>query len=269
MLSRPITQEEALAAAVSRSRGRGNAVEFPRSPGAPCAGSGASRGVDPFAARATGRGLLVRVTPDREGAVRAMRHLPEPEGAAVREVCSRSDERGEPERSNAVCSGPAEEPGRRFDRDRRPAFRPAATRPTRLCPGGRGKRSSSFFAAMDLKESTTAVLAGEAMGPKPNAYGQIRRFRLPHSGLTVVYTTKCFRRAPGVTQGQMEPAIEVEPRPADWAAGRDPVLEFVLRQEASGARREAVGGSTARGGRRRPYRRGWCWWGASGTGRGG
>lgn len=96
---------------------------------------------------------------------------------------------------------------------------------------GRRTFSSGFGNARSLKSSTQAILIGEPTGQKPNAFGEVRNFQLPHSKLTVNHSTKFWKRMEGDPQ-TLAPDIAVEPTFADYAAGRDPVLDAILRYPA-------------------------------------
>jgi hypothetical protein len=84
-----------------------------------------------------------------------------------------------------------------------------------------------MMAALDLERRFGALLVGEPTGGKPNAYGQIRRFELPHSKLLVQYSTKLFKRGNRNTPSLM-PHLPVSLSLDDCLAGRDPVLERAL-----------------------------------------
>lgn len=93
----------------------------------------------------------------------------------------------------------------------------------------RGTFSSGMLNAITLQSRTRAILVGEATGGKPNAYGEVRNFTLPHSGLTVNYSTKFFRLVASDPPALM-PNVFVEYPWAAFQAGRDPVLEAAQRQ---------------------------------------
>jgi len=92
---------------------------------------------------------------------------------------------------------------------------------------GRGAFSSACLNALKLKRVTKAILVGEPTGQRPNAYGETRTMTLPHSKLTVQYSTKYFKTMDG-DPPSLDPDIQVEPSSRDYANGRDPVLERVL-----------------------------------------
>ena len=69
---------------------------------------------------------------------------------------------------------------------------------------------------------------GEPTGGKPNTYGEVRTFELPNSKLVVAYSTKYFRLIKSADPPSVIPDQLIETSSADYFAGRDPVLEFVL-----------------------------------------
>ena len=67
------------------------------------------------------------------------------------------------------------------------------------------------------------------MGAKPNHYGDSRRIRLPHTGLTIRAATRYWQLGgPTDHRDAMEPMIKVPVLWSDDAAGRDLALETVL-----------------------------------------
>ncbi|HEX4945895.1 MAG TPA: hypothetical protein VFZ34_04505, partial [Blastocatellia bacterium] len=96
---------------------------------------------------------------------------------------------------------------------------------------GRRTFSSGFGNARTLKSITQAILIGEPTGQKPNAYGEVRSFQLPHSKLTVNHSTKFWKRMEGDPQS-LAPDIVIEPTFADYAAGRDPVLDAIEKYQS-------------------------------------
>lgn len=93
---------------------------------------------------------------------------------------------------------------------------------------GRSTFSSAFLNALRLKRETKALLVGEPTGQKPNAYGEVRSFTLPHSKLVVRYSTKFFQMMEGDLPS-LEPDQLIDRSAADFYTGRDPVLEWALR----------------------------------------
>lgn len=93
---------------------------------------------------------------------------------------------------------------------------------------GRRTFSSGFGNARSLKTNTQAILVGEPTGQKPNAFGEVGYFQLPHSKLAVNFSTKFWIRMEG-DPPTMAPDILIEPAFEEFAAGRDPVLEAILK----------------------------------------
>ena len=57
----------------------------------------------------------------------------------------------------------------------------------------RGTFSAALMFARDLEEHTPVIFVGEAMGAKPNHYGDSHRIRLPHTGLTIRAATRYWQ----------------------------------------------------------------------------
>ena len=81
--------------------------------------------------------------------------------------------------------------------------------------------------AYELRTQAHARLLGEPTGGKPNAYGEVRYFQLPRSGLRGQYSSVAFHDM-GPDGPAIEPDVLVAPTSADWFAGADPVLERAL-----------------------------------------
>jgi hypothetical protein len=94
---------------------------------------------------------------------------------------------------------------------------------------GRRTFSAAMSNASDFRRETPAILVGEPAGEKPNSYQESRRMQLPNSKLTVSYSTKFYRFAdPGIEA--IVPDKLFEPAWADYKAGRDPVLEWIMAE---------------------------------------
>ncbi len=91
----------------------------------------------------------------------------------------------------------------------------------------RGTYSSGMLNANTLQLQTNSILIGEPTGGKPNSYGEVRNFILPHSGLTVNYSTRFFKLRTDDPSSLM-PNVLVEYPWSAYQAGRDPVLEAAL-----------------------------------------
>ncbi len=92
---------------------------------------------------------------------------------------------------------------------------------------GRGTFSSAHMNAIKPKTDVQATFIGEPTGQKPNAYGEVKTFKLPHTQIEVRYSTKFWKTEEG-DRPSTEPDVHVEPSWADYAAGKDPVLEAAL-----------------------------------------
>ena len=90
--------------------------------------------------------------------------------------------------------------------------------------------SSGMLNAMQLR-NRGATLVGEPTGGKPNSYGEVRSFRLPHSGLKVFYSTKYFRMLEPEDPSAVEPDVVVGSTAEEYFSGEDPVLRRALEAE--------------------------------------
>jgi hypothetical protein len=86
--------------------------------------------------------------------------------------------------------------------------------------------SSGLLNAITFKNATHAILVGEPTGGKPNSYGEVKYFTLPFSGVMVNYTIKYFNTMSG-DPPSLNPDIMRTMSFADYAAGRDPILDYV------------------------------------------
>jgi len=92
----------------------------------------------------------------------------------------------------------------------------------------------TFSAAMNnaaqFRSQTAALLVGQTIGEKPNSYAEVRNMTLPNSHLTVRYSTRYYRFTEG-EENAIRPDREIIPSWAEYKAGRDPVLEWVLSSD--------------------------------------
>lgn len=92
--------------------------------------------------------------------------------------------------------------------------------------------ANTFSAAMNnaaqFRTQTAALLVGQEIGEKPNSYQEPRSMTLPNSHLTVRYSTKFYKFVDS-GENAVRPDQEIVPTWADYKAGRDPVLEWVLK----------------------------------------
>jgi hypothetical protein len=89
--------------------------------------------------------------------------------------------------------------------------------------------SAALKTAIDFRDVARATLVGETIGEKPNSYSENDELTLPHSKLSLSYSTRYYEFQPGV-EGLVTPHREILPTWADWVAGRDPVLEWIVGQ---------------------------------------
>jgi hypothetical protein len=108
---------------------------------------------------------------------------------------------------------------------------PAIDRPGRLFVIiGRITFSAAANFATDLERETGAIFAGEAMGGSPNLYGDARQIHLPYGTQDLYMATRYWERsAPDDQRITIEPTIRVSLSSADYFAGRDPVLDAILK----------------------------------------
>ncbi|MFI4975254.1 MAG: hypothetical protein ACHP84_12005 [Caulobacterales bacterium] len=93
---------------------------------------------------------------------------------------------------------------------------------------------ATFSAAMSnsahFRQRTAAILVGETIGERPNSYQERRELTLPNSHLVVSYSTRLYQFAPGDPTNEIRPDVPIETGWADYKAGRDPVLQWVIDQ---------------------------------------
>jgi C-terminal processing protease CtpA/Prc len=92
--------------------------------------------------------------------------------------------------------------------------------------------TNTFSAAManaaQFRTHTAAILVGQTIGEKPNSFQEARTMELPNSHLRVQYSTRYYRFV-GRGPNAVHPDREIVPTWADYRAGRDPVLEWILQ----------------------------------------
>jgi len=89
---------------------------------------------------------------------------------------------------------------------------------------GRSTASSGLSAAHELRDRVSATLVGEASGP--NRFGNARTFRLPYSGMLVMYATKEHQTDSGPAPTLL-PDVLIAPTPEAMVAGRDMALQWI------------------------------------------
>jgi hypothetical protein len=92
---------------------------------------------------------------------------------------------------------------------------------------GRQTFSAAMANAIDFRKETNAILVGEPIGERPNSYSENDEMTLPNSRLVVSYSTRYYKfleeDAPAV-----QPDKRIDLNWADFQAGRDPVMEWIL-----------------------------------------
>ncbi|MEW9097096.1 MAG: peptidase S41 [Clostridiaceae bacterium] len=96
---------------------------------------------------------------------------------------------------------------------------------------GRETFSSALLNVFSLKENTNAIFIGEGSGGKPNCYGEVERFNLKNSGLTICYSTKYYKIIEDDRLLSFMPDINIELSIEDYMENIDPCLEFILDYE--------------------------------------
>jgi hypothetical protein len=97
---------------------------------------------------------------------------------------------------------------------------------------GRWTFSAGMTNATDFRNETAALLVGEPTGGRPNNYQENREFMLPHSHLKVWVSTRFYKFQAKESPGVM-PDQRIDPDWASYRAGRDPVMEWILRQAST------------------------------------
>lgn len=94
---------------------------------------------------------------------------------------------------------------------------------------GRWTFSAGMANAADFRNETNAILVGEPTGARPNGYQENREFMLPNSHLKVWVSTQFYKFQPQDTPGLM-PDQRIDPDWPSFRQGRDPVMEWILKQ---------------------------------------
>jgi hypothetical protein len=91
--------------------------------------------------------------------------------------------------------------------------------------------SAAMSNSAHFRFQTNALLVGQPIGEKPNSYQESRRMTLPNSRLVVTYSVKFYKFVES-GENAIRPDHEIAPTWEDYKAGRDPVLDWVLKYEA-------------------------------------
>jgi C-terminal processing protease CtpA/Prc len=81
--------------------------------------------------------------------------------------------------------------------------------------------------ALALQRETEALLVGEPTGGKPNHFGEVQQFHLPHSQLKVFYSTKYFEASEQDNDSLM-PDISAPATFSEYLHGVDPAIMAIL-----------------------------------------
>jgi C-terminal processing protease CtpA/Prc len=93
---------------------------------------------------------------------------------------------------------------------------------------GRDTFSSALLNAFSLKENTEALFIGEPTGGKPNCYGEVQRFSLKNSGLSITYSTEYYKLIEDDDRLSFEPDIIIDLSINNYINNEDPCLEYAL-----------------------------------------
>jgi hypothetical protein len=88
--------------------------------------------------------------------------------------------------------------------------------------------SAAMANAAHFRKRTKAILVGQAIGEKPNSYQEAREMILPNSRWVARYSVRFYRFAQD-KENLIRPDREIAETWADFVAGRDPVMDWVLR----------------------------------------
>ena len=90
--------------------------------------------------------------------------------------------------------------------------------------------SAAALLATDIDEHTLALFVGEPTGGRPNSYGELRRFRLPNSGIEIRYSAWYYQQStPDDRRPAIFPDIVAELTAEDFRRGEDPALRAIAR----------------------------------------
>jgi len=87
--------------------------------------------------------------------------------------------------------------------------------------------SAALKNSIDFREIAHATLVGETIGERPNSYSENDEMRLPNTRMEVSYSTKYYKFLPD--DSLVTPDQEIQPTWDDWLAGRDPVLDWIIK----------------------------------------
>jgi hypothetical protein len=98
---------------------------------------------------------------------------------------------------------------------------------------GRITGSAAEHLTAELRQYTNATFFGEETASKPNQYGAMQRFTLPHSKLEIVCALKYFQDAePSDYSMTSTPDVYVSRSSTDFRDNRDPVIERIFSYDS-------------------------------------
>ncbi|HEX5733982.1 MAG TPA: hypothetical protein VF131_14200 [Blastocatellia bacterium] len=92
---------------------------------------------------------------------------------------------------------------------------------------GRHTFSAAMANAIHFRKEKKAILVGEPIGERPNSYSENDEMTLPNSRLVVSYSTRYYKFLEEDLPAVM-PDKRIDPNWADFKAGRDPVMVWIL-----------------------------------------
>lgn len=88
--------------------------------------------------------------------------------------------------------------------------------------------SSAFMNALEMRDRYGALWVGTPPGQRPNAYGEVKQFALPHSKINVQYSTKFWELMKGSDLPFAPVDVQIQTTFAEYAKGRDAILLAAL-----------------------------------------
>lgn len=92
---------------------------------------------------------------------------------------------------------------------------------------GRDTFSSALLNVFSLREKTNAIFLGEPTGGKPNCYGEVKRFNLINSKLTICYSSEYYELIDDDNILSFYPDIEIEVTSLDYINNEDPIFNYI------------------------------------------
>src|SRR5688572_30660756 len=110
--------------------------------------------------------------------------------------------------------------------------RPAINQKGRLFVAvGRQTFSAAMVNAIDFRKETNAILVGEPIGERPNSYSENDEMTLPNSKVVMSYSTRYYKFVDEDVPAVL-PDMHIEQTWADFRAGRDGVMDWILSRPA-------------------------------------